>query len=534
MLNKGTLFIEFSRVCREIENVSSRNRKIFLLSDFLIKVLPQELPIVSRFFANKIFPEYSNLNLDIGGATVWKVLKSLEGQITLFKSEKITILDVYNYLRKIAESSGEGSRKRKEMLFRSLISRLSEIERTYLLRLIFGELRIGVSEGLVLESIGNMSGIPLEKIRRAYMLLSDIGEVAYKAIIEGYKGIEKVTLVLFRPIRPMLADMAYSIREIFKEHEGKTTLEFKYDGIRVQVHKSGRKIKVFSRRLNEISESVPDIIDIVLENTRADSLVLDGEVIGIRDGKPISFQDIIKRLRRQRDFYSYLRNIPLKVYFFDVMFYNGKMIIDKSYAERWSLLSKILPEELLATRIVTDDIRVAKSFYEKAIEYGHEGIIAKKLDSFYEPGKRGKKWLKLKSVDTIDCVILAAEWGHGRRIRWLSDYHLGVYDDEKGRFVVVGKTFKGLTDEEFEEMTRRLLELKVYEEGNIVYVQPRIVVEVAYSEIQKSPKYDSGFALRFARITRIRFDKSSYEVTSLRELQERFYNQLRFKSSISV
>ncbi|MCD6563032.1 MAG: ATP-dependent DNA ligase [Thermoproteales archaeon] len=534
MLKKGTLFEKFSKKCYEIENVSSRNMKIRLLSDFLITVFPDEIAIVARFFSNRIFPEYSNLSLDIGGTTVWKVLRSLEGQFSLFEKEKLTIMDVYTYLKKIAETSGQGSRKRKEMLFRSLLSRLSSIEKTYLIRLIFGELRIGVSEGLVLESISNASGIPTDKLRRAYMLLGDIGEIAYKAIVGGYKNIESVSLTLFRPIKPMLAEMAYSIREIFKEHEGKTALEFKYDGIRVQVHKKGEKIKVFTRRLNEITYNVPDIVNVVMDHAREKSLVLDGEIIGIKDGKPIAFQDVIRRIRRQRDFYAYLKNIPLKVYFFDIIYLNGEMIIEKPYIERWNILSMILDEEFLAKRIITDDLREADEFYKKAILNGHEGIIAKKLDSFYEPGKRGKKWLKLKIVDTIDCVILAAEWGHGRRMGWLSDYHLGVYDEDKGRFVMVGKTFKGLTDEEFEEITKKLLSLKIYEEGNIVYVQPKIVVEVAYSEIQRSPKYESGLALRFARITRIRYDKSPYEVTSLRELQERFYNQLKFKSSVDI
>jgi len=531
---RGTLFEDFSKICVKIESVSSRNLKINLLSEFFMRVLPQELPVIARFFSSKIFPEYSNLSLDVGGATIWKVLRSLEGQLTLFYKEKLTILKVYEYLKRIAESTGEGSRKRKELLLRSLLSQLSDIEKTYLLRLIFGELRIGVSEGLVLETISKVSEIPLDKVRRAYMLLGDIGDVAYDAIIGGRKKIEKASLMLFRPVKPMLAEMAYSIIEIFKEHGGKTALEFKYDGIRVQVHKKGKNVRIYTRRLNEITENVPDIVDIVNMNIREESVVLDGEVLGIIKGKPVTFQDIVKRIRRQRDFFSYLKNIPLKVFFFDVIYINGEMIIDRPYVERWEILSRILEDEYLAERIITDDKREAEEFFKKALKEGHEGIIAKRLDSFYEPGRRGKKWLKLKTVDTIDCVILAAEWGHGRRMGWLSDYHLGVYDESNGRFVMVGKTFKGLTDEEFEEMTKRLLGLKMYERGNVVYVQPKIVVEVAYSEIQKSPKYESGYALRFARILRIRYDKSPYDITTLEEVRERFYNQLKFKSSVSI
>ena len=329
----------------------------------------------------------------------------------------------------------------------------------------------------------------------------------------------------------MLAEMCYDIREAIKEHGGATAFEWKYDGVRVQVHVKGDKVRVFTRRLSDVTSAMPDVVEAVREVLRAESAVLDGEAIGVVGGKPVPFQHLMRRVRRL-EVRRLLRKVPLQLKLFDILYLDGRVLVDEPYSRRWELLEHATGGELLAERIVTGDPREAHEFLRRALEAGHEGLMAKNMASSYEPGSRGRKWLKIKPYDTVDCVIVGAEWGHGRREGWLSDYYLAVRDEATGEYLVVGKTFKGLTDEEFEEMTRRLLELKVGEEGRVVWVRPAIVVEVAYNEMQESPRYKSGMALRFARIVRIRWDKGPEEVTTLQELRRRFEEQFKSKARL--
>ncbi len=526
-------FSDFVKYCKLIESSSSRKQKVVYLVQMLKNTKPEEVGPLVRLLLGRPFPPGSDYKLEIGPSTVYRVLRTLKGRQALLLNTEPTVLDVYRLLEKIARVEGEGSRRKKEALFRSLLSQLSQDGREYLLRSIFGEMRIGASEGVILEAIAQLANCPVDVVRRAYMFVGDLGRLAEIALRESKEGVESVRLEVFRPVKPMMAEMAYDLGRVLREHGGRTALEYKYDGIRVQIHGKGGKIRVFTRRLSEITQSVPDIVRVVADTVRADSFVLDGEAVGMVDGKPVPFQDIAKRVRRQRDLHKFLAKIPLKLYLFDILYLNSRVLVDEPYEKRWETLADIVPSELLAERRIVDNLKDAEDFYRKAIAEGHEGVMAKRLDSNYEPGHRGKKWFKIKQADTIDCVIIAAEWGHGRREGWLSDYHLAVLDEETGRFVMVGKTFKGLTDEEFEEMTKRLLELKVREEGYVVYVVPKIVVEVAYSEIQKSPRYESGFALRFARITRIRWDKDPYEVTTLKELRERYEKQFEAKARVT-
>lgn len=525
-------FSEFVRYCKLVESTSSRKQKVIYLAELIKRAEPEEVGPLVRLLVGRPLPPHAEYKLDVGPATVYRVLRELKGHQALLLEAEPTVLDVYRLLERIARVEGEGSRRKKELLFKSLMSQLTDEGKEYLLRSIFGEMRIGASEGVVLEALASVCGCSLDAIRRAYMFVGDLGELAEIVIKKGKEGVESVTLELFRPVKPMLAEMAYDLGKVLKEHGGKTALEYKYDGIRVQIHGKGGKIRVFTRRLSDITQSVPDVVEAVLEHVRADSFVLDGEAVGIVGGKPVPFQDVAKRVRRQKGLHKFLAKIPLKLYLFDILYLNGKVLVDEPYERRWETLASVAPPDLLAERRVVESLEEAEEFYRRALDEGHEGVMAKRLDSNYEPGHRGKKWFKVKQADTIDCVIIAAEWGHGRREGWLSDYHLGVLDEESGRFVMVGKTFKGLTDEEFEEMTRRLLELKVAERGYVVYVVPKIVVEVAYSEIQKSPRYESGLALRFARITRIRWDKDPYDVTTLRELRERYERQFESKAKV--
>ncbi|MHA1590485.1 MAG: ATP-dependent DNA ligase [Candidatus Njordarchaeales archaeon] len=558
----ATLFKELAELCESLEKLTERIPKISMISAFLRKLHKEEIAPATRLIIGKIFPDWSSYTLDVSWGTIVKIIqditraspkelldafnrtgdpgamveilmksKRILRQTTLFE-EPLTILNVYQTLESIAKIKGSGSRERKEAVIKSLLSRASPIEAKYLVKVILGEMRHGVSEGLMEEAIAKAADVSLELVERAHMFLGDIGEVAYIALVEGAKGLEKVSLQLFRPLKPMLAQQAENVQEALKEHGGRSAFEYKFDGARVQIHMKESEVKIFSRRLTDVTKSLPDVVELVRRELRAREVVVEGEVIAIgENGKPLPFQHLMRRFRRIRDIYRMVREIPVKLYLFDILYLDGELLIDKPYVERREILAKIAGNIPLTPRVITDDPKEAEKFLEKAIREGHEGLMAKKLDSKYTPGIRGKLWLKIKPVlTTLDLVIVAAEWGYGRRKNWLSDYYLAARDEKTGEFLIVGKTFKGLTDEEFEEMTKRLLNLKIGEKGRVVYVQPKIVVEVAFNEIQKSPKYKSGYALRFARIIKIRDDKGPEEANTIQEIEELYKKQFLAKA----
>jgi DNA ligase-1 len=277
------------------------------------------------------------------------------------------------------------------------------------------------------------------------------------------------------------------------------------------------------------------MVQVIKDRVNSTEFLIEGEVVAVgKGGKPLPFQDLMRRFRRVHDISEMVKEIPLRLHLFDVVYWNGKMLIDSPYERRWSVLQSLVDSGLMATRIVTEDLREAQEFMDAAIRAGHEGLMAKDLKSTYTPGVRGKKWFKIKPAETLDLVIVAADWGSGRRRGWLSNYHLAVRDPKTGEYLVVGKTFKGLTDQEFTGITKRLLELKTREIDYTVYVRPSIVVEVAYNEIQHSPHYKSKFALRFARITRFRDDKRPEDVDTSERLQQLYENQFRYKASFEL
>jgi DNA ligase-1 len=359
------------------------------------------------------------------------------------------------------------------------------------------------------------------------MTLGDIGEVAAKAKSEGEEGLLKIGFKVFRPVKLMLAQMADDVGEALKEHGGKTTFEYKLDGARVQIHKLGSEVRVFSRRLTDVTESLPDVVELAKQNIKAEEAILEGEVIAVDAlGYAIPFQHLMRRFKRVHAIEDMIEKIPVKLYLFDILYLNGESLISVAYMQRRRLLAEISGEIPLTKQIATDKIEEAESFLKEAVDQGHEGLMAKRLESPYTPGIRGKHWLKIKPVlEPLDLVIVAAEYGYGRRHEWLSDYYLAARDAETGEFLTVGKTFKGLNDAEIIEMTKRLKELAINEEPRRVVVIPKIVVEVAYNEIQKSPKYKCGMALRFARITRIREDKRPEEADTIQRVREIYEKQ---------
>jgi DNA ligase-1 len=330
----------------------------------------------------------------------------------------------------------------------------------------------------------------------------------------------------------MLAEMS-SLQEVFADNHGPVAFEYKFDGARIQAHKDEDNVAIYTRRLTDATASLPDVVKIIQEKVHATKALVEGEVVAVgANGKPLPFQDLMRRLTRTVHVEKTAMAIPLKLHLFDILIVDEDSLFERPYQERWNVLTKVCSEDLLAERIVTDQLPEAEQFLSEAIRAGHEGLMAKSLDGTYLPGVRGKRWLKIKPVETLDAVIVAADWGSGRRRDWLSNYHLAVRDDETDRLLDVGKTFKGLTDSEFRMMTDRLQSLKVREMEYTVIVKPETVVEVAYNEIQKSPHYNSGFALRFARITRIRDDKSPDEVDTVQNLQRLYERQFEQKSRL--
>jgi len=524
---RETLFVELAQLCEKLSGTSKRLEKIRMIGEFLEGLRKEEIGPAVLLIVGEIFPEASSQTLEIGYATISKILDS-SSQKPLFK-KPLTIMNVAEYFEKIAGVSGPRSRENKELILRSMLERASELEAKYIVKNIFGEMQHGVGEGVMLEAIARASGTSLDLVRRALMFSGNLGKVAKAALTRGEDGLRKIGLTLFNPVKPMLAQMVYSVEEVFKYHKN-VAFEYKFDGARVQIHKKNDSAKIFSRRLTDVTVSIPEIVDEALNGVGAEEAILDGEVIAVSpNGRPLPFQDLMRRFTKVKNIEEEMKRIPLKLYLFDVIYLNGRQLIDEPYSQRWSMLEKIGRNVNLAPRIVTSSISEAEEFLRKAVADGHEGVVAKALNSPYIPGTRGRLWLKLKTADYLDLVIIGAQWGYGRRTGWLSDYFLAALDEETGSYEIVGKTFKGLTDEEFEEMTRRLLELKIREEENTVWVKPEIVVEVAYSEIQRSPRYKSGFALRFARITRIRGDKTPSEADTLKRVGELYERQKKRK-----
>ncbi|MEX0568756.1 MAG: ATP-dependent DNA ligase [Candidatus Njordarchaeota archaeon] len=532
------LFKDFCELCEQLEKISERNKKISLIANKLREIKINAVPPFIFLITGKIFPDFEQKTLEISWATISHIITNMfkiskkdlveilkktgdigdtikhlaetkkpKKQLTLLSTKSdISLIDIYETLNKLATISGSDARTRKEAILSTLMSQLQPIELKILLRILFADMRHGVNMGIMEEAIAKATGIPKDLISRAHMILSDLGEVAQKA---------------------------ENIQEAFKEHGWNTAFEYKLDGLRAQIHKKGKTIKIFSRRLTEVTGSFPEIVKKIGENINAKEIVVEGEIIGIKNGKPIPFQVLMRRVRRLDEFEEYKKRIPVDIFLFDILYLDGQMLIDMPYVERRKILEHIAGKISLVPQIITSKIAEAEAFFKAAIESGHEGLMAKKPDSKYSPGIRGKKWLKIKKfLDPLDCVIIAAQWGYGRRKKWLSDYFLAVRDTSKNRWAIIGKTFKGLSDKEFEEITKELLKIKTMEIGRTVYVKPKIVVEVIYDEIQKSPKYESGYALRFARIARIRWDKTVDDADTLDKVIRIYQSQFKFKAKI--
>lgn len=429
----------------------------------------------------------------------------------------LSVLDVTAGFAQIGAARG---RKEKERLLGELLARATPAEAAWIARNAVGEMRSGAQEGLLLEAIAAGSGQPPEAIRRALVAAGDVARVAEAALVADGAGLAELEIDVGRPIPPMLADSANDLDAACQQLNGRVALEWKLDGARVQVHKRGDEVRLWSRRMSDVTERLPDVAALARAQLRAESAIVEGEVIVFdAAGRPIPFQDVMRRWLRRNEAETAASERPASLFLFDCLHVDGHPLLDEPYERRWAELERIRGGVETVRRLVLDDPATASSrareFYAAAIAAGHEGVMAKALDAPYAPGRRGSHWLKVKAETTLDLVVIGADWGTGRRHRWLSNYHLACRDEATGRYLSVGETFKGLTDAEFEWMTKELLARKIEQRGGYVSVCPELVVEVLFNGVQRSTRLPSGVALRFARITGIRTDKAPGEADTL-------------------
>jgi DNA ligase-1 len=513
-----TLFADFAALGRRLETSPGRLDKRRQVADFLRAIEPDEVALAVAFLTGHPFPTSDPRVLGVRG---------LPRGVAERPGAPLTLGDVGAAFGAVAAAVGGGSRRARETQLKELAARASDEEREFLGRIIGGEMRTGVSDGLALEAIAAASVSDLAAVRRAALFLGDLSAVAVLARSGGAAALAGVTPRPFVALLPMLAEIGTDFGEVLRAHGGRTALEFKYDGARVQVHREGDRVAIWTRRLSDVTRSLPDVVAVARTLDGA-PFVLDGEVVALdAAGRPLPFQELMRRFRRVHGVEALVREMPLALHFFDCLIAEGRSLIDAPYAERWEALTRVTGGRYLAERAIVDDDATAQAFHARALAAGHEGVMAKDLGAPYEPGGRGKRWFKLKVAESLDCVIVAADRGSGRRVGWLSNYHLAVRDGE--RLAEVGKTFKGLTDVEFAAMTERLRALAVEDDGYTVRVRPEVVVEVEYNEIQRSPTYPSGFALRFARIARIREDKAPAQATTLEEVRALYERQFATK-----
>jgi len=478
---------------------SSRLGKRDAIAACLRAAAPDEIELAVAYLSG----ETRQNKLGIG----YSSLSALRGEAAAAEST-LTVAEVDATLAGIAATSGKGSANERATRLRALFARATKDEQDFLVRLLVGELRQGALEGVMIDAVAAAAGLAAATVRRAAMFAGDLAVVAHAALTQGAAGLARFSIELYRPVQPMLAQTAVDVTDAL-ERLGTASFEWKVDGARVQVHKSGAQVRVFTRSLNEVTAAVPEIVELV-QALPAHELILDGETIAIgKGGRPQPFQVTMRRFGRKLDVDRLRAELPLAAYFFDCLRHDADALIDRPAQERFAALSEALPATLVVPRIVTSDATEAQAFYAEALARGHEGVMAKALDAPYEAGSRGASWLKIKRAHTLDLVVLAVEWGSGRRRGWLSNLHLGARDPVNGGFVMLGKTFKGLTDELLEWQTRELLAREVTRDEYTVHVRPELVVEIAFNDLQASPRYPGGLALRFARVKGYRSDKSA-------------------------
>ena len=570
-----SLFVE---TCEKIRSTTKKNEKIDIISHYITNLDETSLSIAVLFLSGRPFPIGSTTILNVGFTTIMESLSEIamldikeiqnihlkhgdigamaeyavskKHIISLFnQQEKISLSDVYHQFKKIANISGSGSSKNKKNILKGLLIACSPLESKYLIKIITGEMRIGSVEGLVEIALSRAFDRELQYIREAMLISGDISQVA---VLAKKNLLHNAIMKPFVPVSFMLADVMFSAEEIINYYKKPLICEYKYDGIRLQMHKFDDKVRLFSRNLVDITYAFPELVKAAIESTirTPDTIIhnqvdfiLDGELIAFKNDRPLHFQELQKRLRRKNVTDDITTEIPIYYIVYDIMYFKDNQVLKKSLLDRKNILSTISFKKPIinSSYKILESIEQVIAIFNESKDIGHEGLVVKDPLSQYHPGKRGRYWMKLKKeLDTIDAVIVIAEYGHGKRAGVLSDYTFAVIDEEdknnnnnnnnnylkNSRLKTIGKAYSGLTDKEIEEMTERLREIIVEDNGNRILVKPEIVLEVAFDTIQKSDRHNSGFALRFPRIKNIRIDKSLKDIDTLEKVRQIYKNQV--------
>lgn len=507
------LLARVAEVSGQVAATSARSRKISLLAELFAEAAPEESPLVIAYLSGRL-PQG---RIGVG----WSVLKHvIPPAVPPAEQPTLTLAGTDAVMTELAAISGPGALARRRELVHGLVAAGTLAEQEFLIRLLSGEVRQGALDAVALEGVAKAAGVAPEELRRAVMVEGSLPRVARAVLAGGGAVLDTFALRVGSPVQPMLAHTAGGVTEAVGAL-GPCVVEEKLDGIRIQVHRLGDEVRVYTRSLDDITDRLPEVVAVALE-TRGDGLVLDGEVIALdpATGRPMPFQDIASRVGSRVDVATAAAALPLSPVFFDVLAADGEVLVDRPGRERHQVLARLLPEPLRVRRHVVADpddpaaAGAAEEFFRDTLARGHEGVLVKALDAPYVAGRRGRTWLKVKPVHTLDLVVLAAEWGHGRRTGLLSNLHLGARAAD-GTFAMLGKTFKGLTDEMLRWQTERLGELAVSDDGFTVRVRPELVVEIAYDGLQRSTRYPAGVTLRFARVVRHRPDKAAAEADTV-------------------
>lgn len=554
-----------------LEEVSSKLKKTDILANLLSEAPAEQLPKVVLLAQGIVYQKYLQLELGIASQMMIRAISKGTGfkpreveekfkstgdlglsaeqcidsrKQTVLLKKKLTVDFVFSNLQKLATMTGEGSQEKKLNLIAELLASAHPKEARYVVRTILGELRIGVAEGIIRDAVVNAflfregmskeeKAKAIEAVDYAWNIVSDFGEIARIAKEKGIDGLKKVKLQIGRPIQVMLGEKAESIEEVVKDF-GKIAAEYKYDGMRAEIMKREDQIWIFTRRLEDVTKQFPDLVELCKKGLKAKECIVEGEVLGIdkKTGFPLPFQVLSQRIHRKYDIEHMAKEIPIQVHLFDIVYLEGKTLFDKKFVERRNILEdtvKKIPDKFeLAKQIVSDDVKRLEKFYKEALKARQEGLFLKVLDSSYVFGRHVDGWYKIKPImETLDLVIVGATWGEGGRAKWLSSYVLACRDPDTGKFLPCGMMGTGLTEENFQLMTDTLKPLIISEKRREVRLKPRIVVEVAFQEIQKSPNYESGLALRFPRMIRIRDDKGPEEADEIDRVEELYKSQGR-------
>ncbi len=542
------LFMDFSKACEQLEGTSGRLDMIDIISRFLPTLSPEELPVFVRFVMGRIFPDWSSKKLGIGPNLLYEAigyvagmkkeqviekinttgdagraveeLLSIKSQTTFFH-EDLDLVRVYTELIAIAELEGKKSQREKLLAVRRLLGNAHPLEGRYLARIMLEELRIGVGEGSVREAIARAFLVDSALVEHAMQALNDAGEVARLARL-GPDALREVRITLFHPVRMMLAQQG-TIPDMIQEH-GQIAAEFKYDGSRFQFHKKGNWARLYSRRLEDVTAALPDVIEKLITSTTHD-VILDGEVIAIKDDKPMPFQSVLRRFRRRHDIAEAQDAIEMVPNVFDILYLDGETLIDLPLEKRRERLESVV-NRYIAPQVVSSDPLEIERTYKAALDAGHEGIMIKVPASPYSPGQRGKNWIKIKpDVDTLDLAVIGGEWGEGKRAHVFGSFLVACQD--QGKLIALSRVATGFSDEQLIEVYDLLKDRVIKKSGKEVSFEPDLVFEVGYAELQVSPTYEGGFALRFPRFIRIRDDKDITDVETLESIRERYFRQAK-------